>query len=83
MNETARPHFDPHGNGVRIGEADVPAPSAGTGGADAPAPPAAADIVDGLLGTAPSRATQHAPSLLLAHTAVRPLGFRLLAPIRL
>jgi hypothetical protein len=36
VNETARPHSNPHGNGVRIGEARVPAPSAGTGDAVAP-----------------------------------------------
>ena len=38
---TARPQSDPHGNGVRIGEAHVPAPSADTSDADAPAPPPA------------------------------------------
>ena len=26
-NASARPQFDPHGNGVRIGESGVPAPS--------------------------------------------------------
>ena len=31
QNATARPHSDPHGNSVRIGEAHVPAPSAGAG----------------------------------------------------
>jgi len=41
LNTTARPHFDPHGNGVRIGEADVPAPSAGTGDDGVPTPPTA------------------------------------------
>ena len=40
-NAPARPRFDPHGNGVRIGEADTPAPSAGAGDASAPAPPTA------------------------------------------
>ena len=30
-NASARPHVDPHGNGVRIGEADTPAPSVGAG----------------------------------------------------
>ena len=36
---TARPQPDLHGNGVRVGEAHVPAPSADTSNADAPAPP--------------------------------------------
>ena len=40
-NATARPTFDPHGNGVRIGESDVPAPSDGTGYALSPTSPAA------------------------------------------
>ena len=40
-NASARPRVDPHGNGVRIGEADTPAPSAGDGDANAPAPPTA------------------------------------------
>ena len=40
-NASARPRVDPHGNGVRIGEADTPAPSAGDGDANAPAPPSA------------------------------------------
>ena len=30
-NASERPHVDPHGNGVRIGEADTPAPSVGAG----------------------------------------------------
>ena len=40
-NATARPIFDPHGNGVRIGESDVPAPSDGTSYALSPTSPAA------------------------------------------
>ena len=40
QNATARPHSDPHGNGVRIGEAHTPAPKADTTDADAPAPAA-------------------------------------------
>ena len=36
LNATAQPNFDPHGNSVRIGEADVPAPNAGACDASAP-----------------------------------------------
>ena len=36
----ARPHFDPHGNGVRIGEAHTPAPKADSTDADTPTPAA-------------------------------------------
>ena len=35
-NATTRPQFDPHGNGIRISESDVPAPSDGTGDALSP-----------------------------------------------
>ena len=42
-NTSARPQFDPHGNGVRIGESSVPAPSQGmptaTAGTAQPAQP--------------------------------------------
>ena len=40
-NASARPHVDPHGNGVRIGEADTPAPAADDSDANTPAPPTA------------------------------------------
>ena len=54
-HETDRPKFDPHGNGIRIGEADTAAPQDQD----------AADAVDDLLSAAaPARAAQHAPSLL-------------------